>query len=96
MGKEEAFAVGLLSSVKNMAIMVAAVIDVVEPMIALVVICAQLPIFFTVSYAFSSLVIFRKKVENLNWQNTIGIVAKYSARLAGLTILASTSWTCIH
>ena len=47
MGKEEAFAVGLLSSVKNMAIMVAAVIDVVEPMIALVVICAQLPIFFS-------------------------------------------------
>ena len=30
-----------------MAIMVAAVIDVVEPMIALVVICAQLPIFFS-------------------------------------------------
>ena len=25
----------------------------------------------------------------MNWQNTIGIVAKYSARLAGLTILAS-------
>ncbi len=47
MGKEEAFAIGLLSSVKNMAIMVAAVIDVVEPMIALVVICAQLPIFFS-------------------------------------------------
>ena len=47
MGADKAFAISLLSCVKNMAIMVAAVIDVVDPMIALVVICAQLPIFFS-------------------------------------------------
>ncbi len=47
LGKDEAFSVGLLSSVKNMAVMVAAVVNVVEPEIALVVICAQFPIFFT-------------------------------------------------
>jgi predicted Na+-dependent transporter len=46
MGRDEAFAAGLCASVKNMAVMVAAVLGTVDPRIALVVITAQLPIFF--------------------------------------------------
>ena len=44
-GREEAIAAGLCASVKNMALMVAAVLGTVDPRIALVVITAQLPIF---------------------------------------------------
>ncbi|QIE57257.1 hypothetical protein G5B40_18505 [Pikeienuella piscinae] len=45
-GRDEAFAAGLCACVKNMAVMVAAVLGAVEPRIALVVITAQLPIYF--------------------------------------------------
>ncbi|RMH50248.1 MAG: hypothetical protein D6686_06565 [Alphaproteobacteria bacterium] len=45
-GRDAAFAAGLCASVKNMAVMVAAVMGAVEPAIALVVITAQLPIYF--------------------------------------------------
>jgi len=61
-GADKAFAVGLLSCVKNMAIMVAAVIDVVDPMIALVVICAQVPIFLSPLIMRSIFFYLQKKV----------------------------------
>ena len=43
--RDEAFAAGLCASIKNMAVMVAAVLGTVDPRIALVVITAQFPIF---------------------------------------------------
>lgn len=46
-GLEEAIAAGLCASIKNMAVMVAAVLGTVDPRIALVVITAQFPIFFS-------------------------------------------------
>lgn len=45
-GRDEALAAGLAASIKNMAVMVAAVLGTVEPRIALVVITAQFPIYF--------------------------------------------------
>jgi predicted Na+-dependent transporter len=63
-GTDKAFAVGLLSCVKNMAIMVAAVIDVVDPMIALVVICAQVPIFLSPLIMRSIFFYLQKRSEN--------------------------------
>ncbi|MEM8742020.1 MAG: hypothetical protein AAGE13_11075 [Pseudomonadota bacterium] len=44
-GRDLAFAAGLCASIKNMAVMVAAVLDTVDPRIALVIVTAQLPIF---------------------------------------------------
>ena len=44
-GRDRALAAGLAGAVKNMAIMVAAVLGTVDPRIALVVITAQLPIY---------------------------------------------------
>lgn len=46
-GRAEACAAGLCSSVKNMAVMVAAVLGTVDPRISLVVITAQFPIFLS-------------------------------------------------
>lgn len=46
-GRDEAFAVGLCGSIKNMAVMVAAVLGTVDPRISLVVITAQFPIFLS-------------------------------------------------
>ena len=46
-GRDEAFAVGLCGGVKNMAVMVAAVLGTVDPRISLVVITAQFPIFLS-------------------------------------------------
>lgn len=46
-GLEEAIASGLCASVKNMALMVAAVLGTVDPRIALVVITAQFPIYLS-------------------------------------------------
>ena len=46
-GSDEAFAVGLCGSIKNMAVMVAAVLGTVDPRISLVVITAQFPIFLS-------------------------------------------------
>jgi len=45
-GRDRALAAGLAGAIKNMAIMVAAVLGTVDPRIALVVITAQLPIYF--------------------------------------------------
>ena len=44
-GREAAMAAGLCASVKNMAVMVAAVLGTVDPRISLIVITAQFPIF---------------------------------------------------
>jgi len=46
-GKDEAIAVGLCAGIKNMAVMVAAVLGNVDPRVALVVITAQFPIFLS-------------------------------------------------
>lgn len=46
LGRDEALTAGLCAAIKNMAVMVAAVLGTVEPRISLVVITAQLPIFF--------------------------------------------------
>jgi BASS family bile acid:Na+ symporter len=46
-GTDEALAVGLCGSIKNMAVMVAAVLGTVDPRISIVVIIAQFPIFLS-------------------------------------------------
>ncbi len=46
-GRDEAFAAALCASIKNMAVMVAAVLGTVDPRISLVVITAQFPIFLS-------------------------------------------------